>query len=84
MRGVCPARRTVIGPDAGEDSAFALPDYEDALGNLPTSPGKVEFLERSSGQSERQFIWNRGDHAAMVICAGGGHPAQRGRSDPGR
>ena len=40
VRGMRPARGTVIGPDAREISAFALPDYEDALGNLPTCTWK--------------------------------------------
>jgi len=40
--------------------------------------GKVGFVERSSCQSKRQFLWNRGNHTEMAFCAGRGDTPRGG------
>jgi hypothetical protein len=49
-----------------------------ARGRAVGRRGKVGSIERSSGQSQRQFIWHRGDYAALAVCACGGTPSEVG------
>ena len=48
---------------------LATPETTDIGGNCA--------YVRSSGQPQRPFFWDRGNHAEMVVCAGGGNAARR-------
>jgi hypothetical protein len=73
--GIGDTVKVVMEPDTATRTVTVPPYLKTALA------AAAHDNERSSGQSQRQFIWHRGDYAAMAVCACGGDAA-RSAGDP--